>query len=290
MCSISAYASCTPYLVGATSQDKNQTITSKNSLVWTHSKSKWNVSKLLDSVDVKSLSCDKDAYVLVSNDEKSYKTPSYTKDSYSLKKGWNYLPSHKDGVDVVKTFKNLKDLEFVYVYDKRTAAWAAYSPVKNLEEMMSETRVLALKKIEPGIGFYVYAKKSMRVDIKHVKMSEACMKFINDDNFDTLIDSGTSDDATQNSTKSMAIQSRYFSHYRRGVYDESRVMLIYPKLKLKGTFAYKYGPASPKVMLKYAKEYEESAFYIYDFKDEQCYSGKFPSQKIPPFSSLKKLD
>ena len=240
-------------------------------------------------MNLNTLECKDEAYVLINNDNIDYKTTPYTKNHYNLKRGWNYLAGHKDGINIEKTFKNAIGVEFVYVYEKYTQVWAGYSPQSHLQNMINDSRLLQLKKIEPNVGFYVYATKSMKVDIKSVEISPSCMKYINDENYETIVDSGMTNTYTYNKSKSVGIKSRYLSHYRRGVYDESRILLIYPKLKLEAKNILKYGPAEPKSEIIYQKEQENKKFFIYDFKDEKCYMGIFPSRKLPPFSSLKEL-
>ena len=58
-------------------------------------------------------------------------------------------------------------------------------------------------------------------------------------------------------------------------------------LTMKDTF--RYGPAEPKSMIRFAKEYEGKTFYMYDFYEKSCYKGFLPSMRIPPFAILQKL-
>lgn len=287
---IALQANCNSYyLLGSKKQTLNQTISSKDTVIWKSSNNRWDVSKLQESVDLNNLSCGDSTYLLINNDSISYKTEAYTKDSYSLKRGWNYLSSHVDGVDIEKTFENTNGVEFVYVYDRVTQAWAGHSPLKYLQDMIDKKRILSLKKIEPNIGFYVYSTKHIKVDIKSVEVNLSCSNFINNDKYNTLLDSGINREFSYNNNKNMALKSRYLSHYKRGVYDDTRVVLIYPKLDTGLKRILKYGPAKPKTEIEYSKEYEGLKFYMFDYIDEKCYQGIFPSMKIPPFASLQEI-
>ena len=287
--SIAAFGACKPYVLGLETQGSKELINLKNSLVFKSSNKGWSVSSLQDKVNLKTLSCKDKAYVLINNDEISYDTPEYRDSFYSLKRGWNYIDSHMDGVDVEKTFKNSFGVIFVYVYDKPTQAWAGYSPQKNNLDMMLNTRILSLKKIEPNRGFYVYAKSSEKVNIVTTVQKGVCKTLMSDDNYAFLTDSGIDSDTQYNEKKSIGLKSRYFSHYKRGVYSESRITLIYPKIKVEKVAELKYGPAVPKSTIEYTKEYENLNFYMFDHKKGKCYQGIFPSMKTPPFASLKEM-
>ena len=89
--------------------------------------------------------------------------------------------------------------------------------------------------------------------------------------------------------QSLSIKTRYLTHHEKGIYNDTRVMLIYPNINTKGKATYRYGPASPKIAMKYAKEYEEKEFYIYDYKMRKCFKGYFPSMRIPPYPTLKEI-
>ncbi len=274
------------YILGDSNNYKDEIIKSKNSILWSFSNSKWNASEPINDLNIKNI---KKGFVLVNNSTKDYSTKGYTKTTYELKKGWNYLPSAKDGVDIQKSFKNNKEVEFVYVYDKASQAWAGYSPNEKLMDKIVSTRILYLKYIEPNIGFYAYALKDTRVDIKNTSIAKSCQEKI-DAGYSVITASGIDKEVVYNKEKNIGIKSRYSSHYKRGVYDDTRVLLIYSKTdKKSNTKLLKYGPASPRVMLHYTKEYQEKHFFIYDYLNKGCYEGILPSMKIPPFSSLKKL-
>ena len=286
---VAAFAQCQPYVLGAKTQNSQDLITTENSLVFKSTKGKWSVSSLQKSVNLQTLSCKEQAFVLANNNNISYEVPKAKANSYSLKRGWNALSSYAEGVDVVKTFQHARGVEFVYVYDKPTKAWAGYSPLKENETLILGTRILSLKKIEPNRKFYVYAKNSVTVQIESTPVSGVCKKYMSDNTYAFLTDSGIDDAMVYNVDKSMGVKSRYLSHYKRGIYNESRITLIYPKLETKEKVGFKYGPAVPKSMLEYAKEYEEMKFYMFDYKENKCYEGTFPSMKVPPFASLKEL-
>ena len=170
--------------------------------------------------------------------------------------------------------------------------WAGYSPDNNLMKKILSTRILSLKYIEPGLGFYVYAKNDVKIDIKSTVISATCQKKIDSDEFGVVYDTGTSKDIVFNDDKSIGVGSRYLSHHKRGIYNDTRVALIYPKIdKLHSEKQIlKYGPAVPKVKIRFNKAYEAMTYYIYDYNTRVCYEGILPSAKIPPYSVLKKLD
>jgi hypothetical protein len=87
----------------------------------------------------------------------------------------------------------------------------------------------------------------------------------------------------------MSAKSRYFSHHEKGIYNDTRIVLIYPKLEAKTKRSYKYGPAMPKTFFEFSKEYEAKKFFVYDFKEQKCFEGIFPSMQIPPFPTLKEI-
>jgi len=152
---------------------------------------------------------------------------------------------------------------------------------------MYSTRILALKDVEPGIGFYVYANSDTKVKIVTNKIGTVCQEYVENKKYANLIDSGIDDDFAHDNSRAIKFKSRYLPHYRRGVYDDSRVMFIYPKLKTTKTESYTYAPAIPKSQIEYTKEYEGVEFYMYDYKYKKCYVGNFPSKQIPPFATLR---
>lgn len=279
-------SSTSPYLLG----EKNgaKVIKTPNSIVWRFYDAQWHVSKEQNDLNI---SKSFNGYVLINNNDIDYKMPIHKSKFYSIKKGWNYFGSTKDGIAIAKTFAQHKEIQFIYTYDKHSTAWAGYSPDKLLLNKIMQRRILLLKYIEPKKGFYVYSDKDVKVAVKSTSMTNICQKKIDTGKFETLLSSGVSKDMVFSETHDIGVKSRYLSHQKRGIYDDTRVMLIYSKLP-KSSSAKKllhYGPAVPKVMLSYDKKYQNKNFYMYDFFKKECYLGIFPSRKIPPFSTLKKL-
>ncbi len=209
----------------------------------------------------------------------------YKKDTYTIKKGWNRFTAPKDGVDVIETFQNIPEVKFIVTYDFKTKYWAGFtleqSILKDIKEM------LLLKYLESGTTFFVLSDKDILLNIKSSSVDKICKKFIDSGSYNTLLDSGLTKSDTRDKNKDMGINSRYSSHEYRGYYDDTRVLLIYPKVTKKLKQTDKYGPAEPMVMLKYSKEYENKIFYIYDFLERKCYEGRFPSKRMPPLPVLR---
>jgi len=226
---------------------------------------------------------------LINNDTINYATPVYKKDTYRFKKGWNYVSTPLDGVDTEQTFSSHQEVEFVYVYDRTSQAWAGYSARKEIAKEFAKTKILDLRYIEPNLGFYVYASKSVEVKIYSSLINDACVKAMNQKDYEMIVDSGINKEASYDKVKTVGIASRYISHNRRGVYSDTRVAIIYPKIKKASAEFFQYGPAKPKVMLYYPKEREDSYFFIYDYYVKACYMGAFPSDKVPPFSTLNRV-
>ena len=208
----------------------------------------------------------------------------YTKNTYTLNKGWNQLTASKDGVDVIKTFQNIPEVKFIVTYDFKSKYWAGFtldqSMLKDIKEM------LLLKYLESGTTFFVLSDKNILLNIESSKVNETCKKYIDSEKYNTLLDSGLTKSSKTNKNKDISINSRYSSHEYRGYYDDTRVLLIYPKQTNVKKQTDKYGPAEPMVMLNYSSEYENKTFYIYDFLERKCYSGRFPSKKMPPLPVL----
>lgn len=210
--------------------------------------------------------------------ESSYTEELYTKKSYELQKGWNKLTTNSEGVDVEKTFSQE---ERVVVYDNFSKLWASSKPTKEQ---------LYVKYIEPHVSFFVYAGRAKKVKIVSTEVNEICQKIIATEGYKTVTDSALTQEPTYSSDKTMSLNSRYFSHYDRGIYNDTRVMLIYKELETKiKKDTFRYGPAEPKSMVRFAKEYEGKEFYMYDFYEKSCYKGFLPSMRIPPFAVLQKL-
>lgn len=207
----------------------------------------------------------------------------YASNAYNLKKGWNELTAPKDGIDVVETFKDISQIKYVLTYDVKSKFWAGMSN----EE--SPSNMLFLKYLEPGVTFFVLAKKDVKVKVQSNLLDAICQKFYDDKSFNAITDSGTEQAYVDSLDDKISLQSRYFSHHMKGIYDDTRVTLFYKKEKNALQNSLKYGPASPKVAIKYSKAYEGKQFYLYDYKQEKCFMGIFPSRKIPPFPTLKEL-
>ena len=208
----------------------------------------------------------------------------HTTSFYELKKGWNSLIAPADGINVVETFHDASKIKYVLTYYKLGKLWAIYAPRESFNDM------LFLKYLEPKVTFFVLAKKDVKIEIKSNHVSSTCASLLNDTNkYAFVTDSGIHRDYTLSHDARMLLQSRYYSHHDRGIYNDTRVTLIYPKIKSDKKKIFKYGPANPKVAIKFPKAYEGRLFYIYDYKQEKCFEGHFPSEKIPPFPILKEL-
>ena len=208
----------------------------------------------------------------------------YNSKTYQLKKGWNALSTPISGVDVKKTF-DVSTIELVVVYDSKSKSLATY-PSLSLER---EKEILFLKYLEPHVTFFVLAKSDTTVEIISTNINEFCKKIIDNSAYKHIISTITDKEASISEDKSISIKTRYLTHNELGIYDDTRVMLIYPKIETKTKAIYKYGPASPRIQIKYAKEYEEKNFFIYDYKKQTCNKGIFPSARIPPYPVLKEI-
>ncbi len=287
---ISLEANCSSYhLLGSNSQNLNK-VTQKNSIVWDYSKNNWNVSDPKNSLDISSLKCQEDGYILINNNKVNYKISVKKNNRYKINKGWNYFATPKDGIDIVESFKDFKDIKFIYAYDKTSKAWAGYSPQKELQSKIASTRILTLKYIEPNVGFYIYAQKDLIVTVQGTTINKFCQDKI-DDGYTLLIATGIDKKPIYNKNKTLSIQSRYSSHYRRGIYNDTRVAMIFDDVVKKKSIEKlsSYGPASPAVMINYDLKYEDKWFFVFDYFTKECYRGMLPSKKVPPFSSLQKL-
>lgn len=209
----------------------------------------------------------------------------HTSNSYDLTKGWNKLTTPFDGIDTIKTFQEISKVKLVVTYDEVSKLWAIYTT----DNKYNKNNFLFLKYLEPNITFFVLATENVKVNIKSNIINQSCQKFIDDDSYDLIYDSGINKKSTSNSISTMSLQSRYYAHHKRGIYDDTRIVLIYPKITSKNKASIKYGPAKPKIKILYAKEYENKKFYVYDYKSKACYKGVYPSAKIPPFPILREV-
>ncbi len=210
-------------------------------------------------------------------------SPFYNSKTYDLKKGWNSLTTPQDGVDVVKTFGEVSELKYIVVYDSVSKLWAVFSHEK------LEGELLLLKYLEPNVTFFVLALSDTKVEIKSNTINVACQKILDDKQYNFLLDSGITQESAVSKDETMSAKSRYFSHHEKGIYNDTRIALIYPKIEVKTKRSYKYGPALPKTFFEFSKEYEAKKFYVYDFKEQKCFEGIFPSMQIPPFPTLKEI-
>jgi hypothetical protein len=213
----------------------------------------------------------------------------HTNNTYIIKKGWNSFISSKDGIDIIKTFKDLPSVALVVTYDFKSKYWAGFtleqSVLKEIKEM------LLLRSLEANQQFFVLSLEDMKLKVSIQKLSPTCLKIQKNPSFLELEDSGLTTSSSQNIKRNISLTSRYHSHQYRGYYDDTRVKLFYPKLSaLNSKKTLHYGPAEPTIFLDYAKEYENTSFYIYDYMMHTCYKGTFPSKRMPPFPTLQILE
>ncbi len=215
-------------------------------------------------------------------------TPSnitlHTTNTYILSKGWNLLTTPNDGVNISKTFNNNSKIELLLTYDDTSKLWASSKELNTSSE-----QILFLNYLEANTAFFVLAKEDITLSIVSNTINATCKAFANSDKYDILINSGKHKKESISTNSSISLKSRYLSHHTFGIYDDTRIALIYPKIKASTLRAFKYGPAQPKATVLFSKEYENRKFYMYNYKEEKCYMGIFPSKKIPPFPVLKAL-
>lgn len=211
----------------------------------------------------------------------------HNKNTYTLSKGWNRLTTPKEGVDVIETFKNIPSVKLVILHDNVSNYWAGFTldqdVLKDIKEM------LLLKYLEPNVTFFVLSDRAMMLEIQSAQMNQTCQKILHDNQYEILHDSGLSKNKAQSKDKSISINSRYHSHEYRGIYNDTRVTMMYKKIAKTSKKILKYGPAEPMVMLNFAQEYANKKFFVYDYLEKKCYQGVFPSQKMPPLPVLKEL-
>jgi hypothetical protein len=284
-----AWAACGSYLIlGSQTQDLKK-INFPNTVVWKKTGKTYSVSKPLDTTEVRSLACEGKGYVLANDVSILSKAKPYEGSFYTIETGWNKLTTPKEGVDVIATFAEFTEVDFVYAYEKKTSIWAGYSPQTELMDKILSTRILGLRALEPETVFYVYARKPLRVVIRSLSITGECKRKAEEKGFATLINSGLAGEPSYNDDRTMSLTSRYVSHYKKGVYDDTRLALIYPKIDKNSNEKRKFGPAIPQAMLQYDKNYEGLRFYVYDFLRRECFEGVYPSIKLPPYPTLKKL-
>lgn len=215
-------------------------------------------------------------------------TSTFSKDVSHIKKGLNIFQSPPNGIDVKKTFQNHAEIILVCAFDPSSKKWAYFSPSAYNP---NDAQALSLKYLEPNVKYYVFASKSSNLMIYANMMNEQCLGLLHSGKYNFFVNSIFDNKAAVTQDKSLALQTRYLTNYEKGMYDDTRVALLYPKIHthLDHKRVYKYGPAIPKIALAFVKEYEGKVFYVYDYKFGKCYKGVFPSIKIPPFPILKEL-
>jgi hypothetical protein len=212
----------------------------------------------------------------------------------NLKNGFNsFINKNNKTIDVQKTFNN-KYIKEVIVFDEITKQYAKY-PFSN------NKKYLQLKAIEKNVKYKVYSSENTKLTLIYKNISNRCQELLEDTKYfnnkynkfyNTLEDSGIDRKESKIIKDKISISSRYYSNQLKGIYGDSKVILIYPNLetKIKSNLEYQYAPALPKVIIKFSKEYKNKKFYIYDFFQNGCYEGYFPSKQIPPFRELRKVD
>ncbi len=204
---------------------------------------------------------------------------------YRLKKGWNTLIVPDDGIDIVTTFTQA-DINDLFYYDAERNLLTLY---RADAIGMSVPGHLRLEALEPGDEFSVYAQRDAIITIVPSAITGICLSYADDPGYMYIAASGKKESSRESGT-SMELTSRYLPYQKKGFYRDSRVTLIYPKLSTAGVATLRYGPANPRILINYAKAYENRTFYLYDHFQKRCFTGIFPSQKVPPFSDLRALD
>jgi len=98
-------ADCNSYnLLGLKEKSFVNVLNTEDTIIWNHSKDGWVASEPIDIDNLSSLKCEESGYFLVNSDRKIKKVSSYIKENYDVHKGWNYLHSHKNGIDIKGTF------------------------------------------------------------------------------------------------------------------------------------------------------------------------------------------
>jgi len=204
---------------------------------------------------------------------------------YHLKKGWNTLCVPTDGIDIVATFLHT-DIETLYHYDAERNLLALYRADAIGASVPGH---LLLETLEPGEEFSLFTATAATIDIVPSGLTGTCLAYANTSDYLQHIEALSGKEAV-NASGDIKLVSRYLPYQKRGFYRDSRVTLIYPKLPYAGDATFRYGPANPRILIDYAKAYENRMFYLYDHFQKRCFTGIFPSQKVPPFSDLRPLD
>ena len=209
----------------------------------------------------------------------------HTSNIYQLKRGWNKLTTPENGIYPDKSFKDISKIKYVVTYDDVSKYWAMYAPDKQDQK----DSFLFLKYLEPNVTFFILAKEDLKVQTYAKEINQSCLKLMNSPEVDTILSSVLNKGFSFNDNKTMSMKTRYLSHLKKGIYDDTRILLIYKKQNSKEKATYKYGPGEPRANLVFTKEYEAKKFFIYDYKLEKCFAGVFPSPKIPPFPTLREI-
>ena len=224
--------------------------------------------------------------ILLDNTSFAYTIHPFKK-TYQLKEGWNKLTTPKDGIDIIKTFQNHPEIIYVALYDKHLAQWALFfhkdNPIKTIDNS------LFLESVEANQTLFVKTKQPTTIKITTTQIYGSCKTYLNNPNFSSILASGRDEKISFSNDKTIGITPRYSTNFHRGYYNDSRVVLIYPKLQTHTKKLLSYGPAEPYISLKYSAAYESKEFFIFDYMDKQCYKGIFPSSKIPPYPLLQVL-
>jgi hypothetical protein len=207
--------------------------------------------------------------------------------TYNLEKGWNSLYSPKEGIDIVRTFQDHPEVTLVAFFDENLQQWALFFPKNNAVQGIKN--YLFLESLEGNKLFFAKSTKKKNINIISKKINGICKKYLIDKHFLSIEDSGLDKNISFSKDKTIGVSPRYSSNFHRGYYKDTRIVLIYPKLKHKEGKLRSYGPVEPYIAIKYAKEYESKEFFVFDYMNESCYKGVFPSFKILPVPMLQEL-
>ena len=85
-------------------------------------------------------------------------------ESLNIHQGWQLLGSSND-INVTNVF-NKSDIKTVWIFDRKTQSWKAYSPDSNLMQLINDNaNIGSLDYIAPNSGFWVYATGDDTIDI-----------------------------------------------------------------------------------------------------------------------------
>lgn len=197
----------------------------------------------------------------------------------NIKKGENIFIENNSTINIPATFKNYSGIQ-VIVNDPISKKEATFPFKKNK---------LRLNSIETGVKYKITSNKDQTINIIYRTINNQCKNLLNSNKFNYLENSGLERQKITNNLDHISLSSRYYSNELKNRYDATNVILIYPKIKNTSKIRFSYGPAKPKINIKYAKEYEGEKFYVYDFFYEKCFQGYFPSPKILPYTELREL-